>query len=106
VSVRPGAKVSTECLSPVEEDVLREKIIFVIGLHKSGVNVADWMHQNCPEWEEVPKGSSKPLPMARVVERAKNTDTSTAKQISGMIADAVATRAMSVTAKLPILAKS
>lgn len=103
VSVREGKSVDTDCLSPAEEEILKEKIMLVIGLHQKGVRVAEWMHQNCPEWEEVPQGSSKVLPMERLVQFATNVDESNAKKASACIKDAIALRQLSLTSKQPIL---
>lgn len=66
ISVRPGKQINTECLSPLEEKILREKIDQIMDLDSKGVNIAQWMHKHCPEWEEVGAGS-KPLPVKRVL---------------------------------------
>lgn len=103
-TVSPRGEVNTDCLSPVEEDILREKIALIVDLDNRNINIAHWMHDNCPEWEAVPKGKSKPLPLNRVLEYAKKIDPQRAKKIAAEINDAVATRQVSLTAQAPLLA--
>lgn len=90
--IRPRAKVDIDCLAPAEEAILREKISLIMQLVRDGVNVADWMHKNCPEWEDVAKGSSKALPLRRMISFAKKLDPSKAKELEDSISDGLKNR--------------
>ncbi len=103
-SVRPKARVNTDCLAPKEEEILREKIRLVMKLDREGVAVGDWMHENCPEWEPVPKGSSKPLPLERILSFAKNVDAKRAKELEASIKDGLLVRRSSEFSRAPLLA--
>ena len=105
-SISPRGKVDVECLAPAEEAILREKIKLVMQLDSDGVNVADWMHKHCPEWEEVVKGSSKPIPLRRMISFAKKVDPSVAKDLEESIGDGLKNRDKGELANLPLLVAS
>ncbi len=66
-------------LSPAEIETLHEVWLQFRG--KSGYEVRDHTHRNCPEWED-PKGSSAPIPYERVFKfLGKNDSTELAKNI-------------------------
>lgn len=93
-SVRPKQKINTGSLAPVEEKILRENARLINGIMKTG-NLADWMHENCPEWEKVPKGSSKALPIERVVRFSMQVSADDARKIGNSINAAIHQRAQS-----------
>lgn len=90
--VSPKAKIDTDCLSQAEEEILAEKIRFILDLDRKGISVADWMHKNCPEWEDVKAGSSKPLPLTRILEKSNGLDATKAKEVKSRIDEALLTR--------------
>jgi hypothetical protein len=104
--ITPRAKVDVDCLAPAEEAILREKISLVMQLDKDGVDVADWMHKNCPEWEEVAKGTSRPLPLRRMISFAKKMDPSKAKELEDSIGDGMKNRDGGEFSKQPLLVAS
>jgi len=54
-------------LAPVEVDFLREEARLVKRKMIRGENVARWMHETCPEWQQVPQGTSRPLHIERIL---------------------------------------
>lgn len=102
-ALAPRGPVDVDCVSPAEEAILRDKINLVMKLGVDGVNVADWMHENCPEWEFVVKGSSKALPLRRVISFAKKVDPNTAKKMEESIADGLKNRDRGELANHPLL---
>lgn len=105
-SISPRAKIDTDSLAPAEEATLREKIRLVMGLKKKGVNVAKWMHDNCPEWEQVAKGTSKQLPLRRMITFARQVDPVKAKEMEAQISHGLKIRDGGELGKQPLLAQS
>jgi len=105
-SVTPRGKIDIDSLSPKEEEVIREKFRLVMKLDAEGGKVADWMHKNCPEWEDVPKGSSKPLPLNRMIQFARHLDAEKAKDLEASIREGLLIRKGSAFAKSPLLASA
>ncbi|MBI2517484.1 MAG: SocA family protein [Opitutae bacterium] len=95
-------KVNTDSLAPVEEKVLRETARMIQGIMETG-NLADWMHKNCKEWEDVKEGSSKPLPLKRILRYAKGVEEKDAISMTETIVAAVRQRARSKLASGPLL---
>lgn len=94
----PICEIDRSDLAPVQEQIIREKTKLVLKIMNSGKSLADWMHKNCPEWEDVPQGSSKTLPLGRVIKFALNVDATVAGQIRDEI-EAVNRRPSSALAK-------
>lgn len=103
VSVRAGVIVDTDCLSPIEEEILREKITLVMELDKNKVNVADWMHKNCPEWEEVVEGHSKPISLSEILIEGRKISEVEAKPTVEAVANGLKIRALSAFASAPVV---
>jgi uncharacterized phage-associated protein len=73
---RTGNSISL--LKDVDIDVLSEREIYVLEkarqtIRKIRGSVADWLHQNCPEWED-PQGSSIPIDPATILRIAGRSD--------------------------------
>jgi uncharacterized phage-associated protein len=104
-TLRPVAKVNTDVLAPVEEEILHTRTSFVMGLFAKG-NLEDWMHANCPEWEDVSKSvkKSRPLSISRIVEIGLGKNPVESSAVASAEAYAVRVRETSKRTQKPLLA--
>jgi hypothetical protein len=65
--------VDTDVLSDRELEVLERSRKIIKNLKNTGNSVAEWLHENCPEWED-PGGGSLPIDPATILRNAGRTE--------------------------------
>ena len=71
-------KVDRGALSPREDEILRKNATLVKRIWDSRASLSDWMHKQCPEWEN-PGKTSRKLPISKIAAQLpawKGVDTS------------------------------
>jgi len=98
------ATVDTEVLSPVEIEILKtraKEVVDVMGTR----NLANWIHQKCPEWVDVSQCEKKsaPLSVKTILEKGLKRSASDAEQMALGEARAVTLREKSKQTAKPLV---